>query len=105
MNALKHLRQLAIAAAAVTGFGLMASSQMAFAQETPAAAPAGVKLVDAAGVQALQAKGAMVVDTRRAGEFAEGTIKTRKKAPRMPVSIRHKTSSICRNFLTKTRIS
>lgn len=69
MNAFKHLL------IAVAGVGLIASSQLALAQETPTTAPAGVKLVDAAAVQALQAKGALIVDTRRTGEFAEGTIK------------------------------
>lgn len=69
MNAFKHLM------IAMAGVGLIASSQPVLAQETPVAAPAGVKLVDAAAVQALQGKGAVVVDTRRAGEFAEGTIK------------------------------
>ena len=56
----------------------------AFAQETPAAAPAGVKLVEAKAVQDLQAKGAVLIDTRRAGEFAEATIKGAISVPYDP---------------------
>lgn len=47
----------------------------ASAQETPNQAPAGTKIVEAKDVQELQAKGATLVDTRRAGEYAEGSIK------------------------------
>ena len=78
MNALKQLMF------AVAGFGLMASGQVAMAQETPTTAPAGVHLVEAVAVQALQGKGAMVVDTRRASEYAEGTIKGAINAPYDP---------------------
>jgi rhodanese-related sulfurtransferase len=56
----------------------------AFAQETPAAAPAGVKLVEAKAVQDLQAKGAVLIDTRRANEFAEATIKGAISVPYDP---------------------
>jgi len=78
MKTLKHLLF------AVAGFGLIASSQCALAQETPTAAPAGIKLVEAKDVQALQAKGATVVDTRRASEYAEGTIKGAINVPYDP---------------------
>ena len=78
MKSLKHLM------IAVAGFGLVASSQIALAQETPTTAPAGVKLVDAPAVQALQGKGAVLVDTRRASEFAEGTIKGSINVPYDP---------------------
>ncbi len=78
MNALKHLMF------AVAGFGLIASGQIAMAQETPTTAPAGVHLVEAAAVQALQGKGALVVDTRRASEYAEGTIKGAINVPYDP---------------------
>ena len=71
-----------IVAAATLGF--VTSGQLAFAQETPAAAPAGVKLVDAVAVQALQGKGAVLIDTRRASEFAEGTIKGAISVPYDP---------------------
>jgi len=68
---MKMIKSLMLAAATV---GFVASGSV-LAQETPKTAPAGVKLVDAAGVQALQGKGATIVDTRRGGEFADGTIK------------------------------
>ncbi len=67
----------------VAACGLLAAGS-ALAQETPAAAPAGVKLVEAKDVQALQAKGAVVVDTRRASEYAEGTIKGAINVPYDP---------------------
>lgn len=60
---------------AAFGLGLVLTTPMAMAQETPTTAPGGVKLVDAKGVQGLQAQGAVLIDTRRAGEYAEGTIK------------------------------
>lgn len=56
----------------------------ALAQETPAAAPAGVKLVEAKAVQDLQAKGAVLIDTRKASEFAEATIKGAISVPYDP---------------------
>lgn len=59
-------------------------SWMAAAQETPAQPPAGVKLVEAAEVQALQGKGAMLVDTRASAEFAEMTIKGAISVPYNP---------------------
>jgi rhodanese-related sulfurtransferase len=78
MTSIRHLM------AVVVGFGMIAASQTALAQETPTAAPAGVKLVEAKDVEALQAKGAMVVDTRRASEYAEGTIKGAISVPYDP---------------------
>jgi rhodanese-related sulfurtransferase len=69
---------------AMASFGFLAAGQVAMAQETPAAAPAGVKLVDAPAVQALQGKGAVLIDTRRASEFAEGTIKGAINVPYDP---------------------
>jgi rhodanese-related sulfurtransferase len=75
MNSLKHLF-LAMA------WGLIAGSVQA--QETPTAAPAGIKLVEAKDVQALQANGAIVVDTRRANEYADGTIKGAISVPYDP---------------------
>lgn len=69
MHALKRLLL------AVAGCSLLSASGIALAQETPTAAPAGVKLVEAKDVQALQAKGAVVIDTRKANEYADGTIK------------------------------
>ena len=78
---MKAFKQLMFA---VAGFGFVAATPVALAQETPTAAPAGVKLVDATAVQALQGKGAVLVDTRRAGEFAEGTIKGAISVPYDP---------------------
>lgn len=77
MNTLKHLLL------SVAGIGLIAAGPV-LAQETPTAAPAGVKLVEAKDVQALQAKGATVVDTRRANEYADGTIKGAISVPYDP---------------------
>ncbi len=76
MNSLKHLLF------AIAGFGLLSAG--ALAQETPTAAPAGVKLVEAKAVQDLQAKGAHIVDTRKASEYAEGTIKGAISVPYDP---------------------
>ena len=62
----------------LTSLGFMAASGVAMAQaapETPTSAPAGVSIVDAKQVQDLQAKGAVLVDTRKASEFGEGSIK------------------------------
>ena len=47
----------------------------ALAADTPAEAPKGVTLVDAKKLQELQAQGAPIVDTRKASEFGEGSIK------------------------------
>lgn len=55
-----------------------------YAQETPAAAPAGVKIVEAKEVQDLQAKGATLVDTRKAAEYGEGSIKGAISVPYDP---------------------
>ncbi len=76
------------AAKLATGFfAMMFTAGMACAAapaETPAAAPAGVKLVDAKAVQALQAKGGVIVDTRKASEYGEGTIKGAISVPYDP---------------------
>lgn len=60
------------------------AASSAYAQETPTVAPAGVKIVEAKEVQALQAKGAILVDTRRAVEFAESSIKGAISVPYDP---------------------
>lgn len=59
-------------------------SLVVVAQETPTQAPAGVKLVEAAEVQTLHAKGATLVDTRVPAEFAEVTIKGAISVPYNP---------------------
>lgn len=78
---MKSLKQLLTTLA---GLAFIAAAGTAAAQETPTTAPAGVKLVEAKDVQALQGKGAMIVDTRRAGEYAEGTIKGAVSVPYDP---------------------
>jgi len=81
---MKSIKQLFIA---LITFGFMAASGVALAQaapETPTAAPAGVKLVDAKQVQDIQAKGGVIVDTRKAAEFGEGSIKGAISVPYDP---------------------
>jgi rhodanese-related sulfurtransferase len=78
MNAFRHT--LLIAA----GIGLISATGIVLAQETPTAAPAGVKLIDAPAVQALQGKGAVLIDTRKASEFSDGTIKGAISVPYDP---------------------
>ncbi len=67
----------------VASLGLLAAVPV-LAQETPTSAPAGVKVIEAKDVQALQAKGALIVDTRRASEYAEATIKGAINVPYDP---------------------
>lgn len=64
--------------------GFMAFTGYACAAETPTTAPAGVNLVDAKQVQELQAKGAILVDTRKASEYGEGSIKGAISVPYDP---------------------
>jgi len=82
---MKGIKQLSIA---LITFGFMAATGYSYAAdaapETPKAAPAGVKLVDAKQVQELQAKGAIIVDTRKASEFGEGSIKGAISVPYDP---------------------
>ena len=82
---MKSIKQLFIA---LVTFGFMAATGASYAAdappETPTAAPAGVKLVDAKQVQELQAKGAIIVDTRKASEFGEGSIKGAISVPYDP---------------------
>ena len=69
---------------AVIGFVAASGSAMAAHPETPTAAPAGVKLVEAKQVQDLQGKGATIVDTRKASEYGEGSIKGAISVPYDP---------------------
>lgn len=78
------MRVLKRLAFSIVGLGLVFAAGSSLAQETPAAAPAGVKLIEAKGVQELQAKGAVIVDTRKAGEYADGTIKGAISVPYDP---------------------
>ncbi len=69
--------------------GFLVASGGAYAQaapETPAKVPAGIKvtLIGAKEVQELQAKGATIVDTRKANEFAEKSIKGAISVPYDP---------------------
>ena len=64
--------------------GFLVAGGSALAQETPAAAPAGVKLVEAKAVQDLQAKGAVLIDTRKASEYSDATIKGAISVPYDP---------------------
>ncbi len=105
MNALKHLMF------AVAGFGLMASGQIALAQETPTTAPAGVKLVEAKAVQALQAQGrhdrrypqGQRICRRQHQGRDLGPLRSRRKAPRTPTSMPRRTSSTWASSPTRTR--
>ncbi len=80
---MKSIKQLFIA---LTAFGFIAATGAAYAQvaETPTAAPAGVKIVNAKEVQDLQAKGAILADTRKASEYGEGSIKGAISVPYDP---------------------
>ncbi|MEO5348799.1 MAG: rhodanese-like domain-containing protein [Magnetococcus sp. YQC-3] len=51
---------------------------------TPTVPPPGITLVEAEQVQTLQAGGAIVVDARKAAEFAEGSIKGAISVPYDP---------------------
>lgn len=68
----------------LVGCGLLVAGSSVLAQETPVAAPAGVTLVEAKAVQEMQAKGAVLIDTRKAGEFSEATIKGAISVPYDP---------------------
>ena len=82
---MKSIKQLFIA---LVSFGFIALTGATYAAdappETPTAAPAGVKLIDAKQVQELQAKGAIIVDTRKASEYGEGSIKGAISVPYDP---------------------
>ena len=64
-------------------FFLAAGAALA-AVDTPAEAPKGITLADAKKVQELQAAGATIVDTRKASEFGEGSIKGAISVPYDP---------------------
>lgn len=75
------IKQVLVSLAA-TGFLIVAGGT--FAQETPATPPAGVKIVEAKDVIELQKQGAILVDTRRAGEYSEATLKGAISVPYDP---------------------
>lgn len=64
--------------------GFLVAAGGALAQETPTAAPAGVKIVEAKEVADLQKQGATLVDTRKAIEFSDATIKGAISVPYDP---------------------
>ena len=64
-------------------FFLAAGSAMAQVM-TPEVAPKGVTIIDAKKAQELQAAGAMLVDTRKASEYGEGSIKGAVSIPYDP---------------------
>lgn len=65
--------------------GLMINSaQAADPPLTPEIPPAGTQLVDAAEVQKLQTTGAILVDARKAAEYADATIKGALSVPYDP---------------------
>ena len=68
----------------LAGLCFVAAGGSAFAQETPKTPPAGVKLVEAKDVIELQKQGAILVDTRMASEFGEGTLKGAISVPYDP---------------------
>jgi len=81
---MKSIKQLFIA---LITFGFIAATGAAYAQSppsTPSVAPAGVKIVSAKEVQDLMAKGAILVDTRKANEYAENSIKGAISVPYDP---------------------
>lgn len=63
---------------------LFLAAGSALAADTPTEAPKGVTIVDAKKVQELQAAGAILVDTRKAAEFGEGSIKGAISVPYDP---------------------
>ena len=78
MHIIKH------AVITLVSSGFLLATGGALAQETPAVAPAGVKLIEAKAVQDLQAKGAVLIDTRKANEFSDATIKGAISVPYDP---------------------
>jgi rhodanese-related sulfurtransferase len=69
---------------ALFGSLFLLAAGTALATDTPTAPPKGVTLVDAKKVQELQAGGAILVDTRKASEYGEGSIKGAKSVPYDP---------------------
>jgi rhodanese-related sulfurtransferase len=80
---MKKIKQLFFA---LITFSFITGSHVVFAQaaETPTVAPTGVKLINAKQVQEIKAKGGILVDTRKASEFGEGTIKGAISVPYDP---------------------
>jgi rhodanese-related sulfurtransferase len=80
----KQMRTIKQALVALIGTGFLVASSCALAQETPTTAPAGVKVVEAKEVADLQKQGAILVDTRKANEFSDATIKGAISVPYDP---------------------
>jgi rhodanese-related sulfurtransferase len=78
---MQTIKRLLLSLAGVT---FLAAGGAALAQETPAAAPAGVKLIESKDVIDLQKQGAILIDTRKTSEFSEATIKGAISVPYDP---------------------
>lgn len=78
---MKKMKSLLLSLA---GLCFMVAGGVALAQETPTTAPAGVKLVEAKEVVELQKQGAILVDTRKASEFSDATLKGAISVPYDP---------------------
>jgi rhodanese-related sulfurtransferase len=69
---------------ALVSTGFLVATGGVLAQETPTTAPAGVKIVEAKEVVDLQKQGAILIDTRKANEYSEATIKGAISVPYDP---------------------
>lgn len=78
------MRTIKQALITLVGTWFLVGTGSALAQETPTTAPAGVKIVEAKEVVDLQKEGAILVDTRKANEFGDATIKGAISVPYDP---------------------
>lgn len=78
------MRTIKQALITLAGSGFLIATGGALAQETPTTAPAGVKIVEAKEVVELQKQGAVLVDTRKANEYSDATIKGAISVPYDP---------------------
>ncbi len=81
---MNKIKRVSIALATLGFMSITGAAYAADVPETPTTAPAGVKLVEAKQVQEMQAKGAVIVDTRKAAEYGEGSIKGAISVPYDP---------------------
>lgn len=78
------MRTIKQALTTLVSAGFLLATGGALAQETPTTAPAGVKIVEAKEVVELQKQGAVLVDTRKASEYSDATIKGAISVPYDP---------------------
>ncbi|MBA3902897.1 MAG: rhodanese [Rhodocyclaceae bacterium] len=78
------MRTIKQALTTLVSAGFLVATGGALAQETPTTAPAGVKIVEAKEVVELQKQGAVLVDTRKASEYSDATIKGAISVPYDP---------------------